>query len=125
MAKIRLAAVTLDCAEPQALAEFYRDFGGGQITYSSEAFVAVSIGDLFLATVRVENHRPPNWPDGEPPQQIHLDFAVDELDAAEARAVELGATRATVQPAPDRWRVLLDPAGHPFCVTVMVPVSVS
>jgi hypothetical protein len=47
----------------------------------------------------------------------HLDFAVaDDLDAAEARAIELGATKVGEQPNPDRWRVLIDPAGHPFCL---------
>jgi hypothetical protein len=26
-----------------------------------------------------------------------------------------------VQPSPDRWRVLIDPAGHPFCLTTLIP----
>ena len=55
------------------------------------------------------------------PKQIHLDLAVDDLDAAETEAVRLGARLADEQPAPDRWRVLLDPAGHPFCLTVQIP----
>ncbi|WP_369690329.1 VOC family protein [Nocardia miyunensis] len=33
-------------------------------------------------------------------------------------AVECGAGRAGFQPAPDRWLVLIDPSGHPFCFTV-------
>lgn len=37
----------------------------------------------------------------------------------ESRILALGATRAEVQPNPDKWRVLIDPAGHPFCITVM------
>ncbi|WP_307831855.1 VOC family protein [Prauserella cavernicola] len=32
----------------------------------------------------------------------------------------LGATRAEHQSDP-RWRVLLDPAGHPFCITTVTP----
>jgi hypothetical protein len=28
----------------------------------------------------------------------------------------LGARKADVQPAPDNFRVYLDPAGHPFCL---------
>ncbi|WP_308426101.1 VOC family protein [Nocardia rhizosphaerihabitans] len=39
---------------------------------------------------------------------------VDDLDQAEPRLLELGATN---QPAEHRWRVLIDPAGHPFCLT--------
>src|SRR6187551_1897772 len=118
---VRLAAVALDCVDPTALAEFYRDFASGEIVFTTEEFVAVSAAGFYLAAVRVPDHRPPTWPEADLPKQIHLDFAVDNLDAAQARAVELGATRAATQPAPERWRVLLDPAGHPFCVTVAIP----
>lgn len=36
-------------------------------------------------------------------------------------ALRLGARRAAEQPDPDRWRVMLDPAGHPFCLTTQIP----
>jgi len=52
---------------------------------------------------------------------MHLDLAVDDLDQAEAEALRLGARPAAEQPAPDRWRVLLDPAGHPFCLSTQIP----
>ena len=39
-----------------------------------------------------------------------------DLDAAEAWVLELGATKSTTQPDGERWRVFLDPAGHPFCL---------
>jgi hypothetical protein len=48
-------------------------------------------------------------------------LAVDDLDDAEARALALGAAKAKMQPSPDRWRVLLDPAGHPFCRRTLIP----
>ena len=35
--------------------------------------------------------------------------------------LELGALKCDVQPDPDRWRVYLDPAGHPFCLTTQIP----
>jgi hypothetical protein len=38
-----------------------------------------------------------------------------ELDAAVAEAVALGASLATAQPQ-ENVPVLLDPAGHPFCL---------
>jgi hypothetical protein len=41
-------------------------------------------------------------------------YLTDDLDTAEARCRELGATKPVHQPAPDRYRVLLDPSGHPF-----------
>jgi Glyoxalase-like domain len=52
---------------------------------------------------------------------VHLDLtAGDGVAAVAARAVEAGAVLAEYQPDP-RWRVLLDPAGHPFCITTIAP----
>lgn len=49
---------------------------------------------------------------------VHLDFAVDDLDASVARAVAAGAK--VEQPVDDRrWgriAVLADPFGHGFCL---------
>ncbi len=47
----------------------------------------------------------------------HLDLEVDDLEHATAYAVGVGAELAEFQPQPD-VRVLLDPAGHPFCLYV-------
>nr|WP_268834515.1 VOC family protein [Streptomyces olivochromogenes] len=46
----------------------------------------------------------------------HLDCAVEDLDAAEARLLEPGAGKPAHQPGKDRWRDFTDPAGHPFCL---------
>lgn len=48
---------------------------------------------------------------------MHLDFQVGDLDSAVADAVKLGTTVASAQPQ-DNVRVLLDPAGHPFCLVL-------
>jgi hypothetical protein len=120
MAIGRLWSITLDCADAKALAEFWRAALDGKIAYESENFCGVETpGGVWIGAYRIDGYEPPAWPDGSPPKQFHLDFAVDDLDAAEAQALELGATSADHQPEPDRWRVLLDPAGHPFCVTNM------
>jgi len=52
------------------------------------------------------------------PQQLHLCFDVADLDEAEAELLALGAGRPDEQPDEARWRVLTDPAGHPFCLVV-------
>jgi hypothetical protein len=59
----------------------------------------------------------PVWPaaDGNQRMMMHIDIAVDDLDAAVADALELGAILAGFQPQ-ENVRVLLDPAGHPFCL---------
>jgi hypothetical protein len=117
---LRLAAVSLDCADPLELATFYSRLTGYEITFSNDDFVALG-GDIYLTTQRVEGYQPPTWPDMERAKQVHLDFATDDLDGAQQIAVALGATIAEQQPRPESWRVLLDPAGHPFCFTTLIP----
>ena len=116
----RLAAVSLDSPDPSGLAGFYRELLDLELMFESENFVALKGAGVLITTQRVENHRPAEWPTGSTPKQIHLELAVGDLDEAEARAVAIGARKADEQPSPDRWRVLLDPAGHPFCITTMI-----
>ena len=113
--------MALDCEEPGPLAAFWAAMLDGEVAFSSEEFVAGKTERLWLAAVRVADYEPPTWPDGRIPKQIHIDLAVDDLDASEAEAMHLGARRATEQPAPERWRVLVDPAGHPFCLSTQIP----
>jgi Glyoxalase-like domain len=47
--------------------------------------------------------------------EVHLDIAVEDLDEGVPWAVEAGATLAAHQPQAG-VRVMLDPAGHPFCL---------
>jgi hypothetical protein len=63
--------------------------------------------------MKIPDYVPPTWPEGDVPKQIHLELAVTDLDATVAEAVRWGARLAPVQPAPERWRFLLDPAGTP------------
>ncbi|WP_295699443.1 VOC family protein [Lapillicoccus sp.] len=46
---------------------------------------------------------------------MHFDFQVGDLDSAVAEAIALGATLAGHQ-LQEHVQVLLDPAGHPFCL---------
>jgi catechol 2,3-dioxygenase-like lactoylglutathione lyase family enzyme len=116
MAISHLAAVGVDCADPLALANFYTRLTGWKVAFSSDHFVAVDGGSLWLTFHRVADYRAPTWPTSHVPKQLHLDFEVDDLDAAQADAIESGAVIADVQPRPEAWRVLLDPEGHPFCL---------
>ncbi len=117
----RLAAISLDCSEPHPLARFYAALTGGEIAFSSADFVAVKGPAVWITAQRVPDHRPPTWPTGGIPQQVHIEFAVEDLEAAQTQALAIGARLADEHPSPDRWRVLLDPAGHPFCLTTFVP----
>jgi len=64
-----------------------------------------------------KNYSRPVWPtvDGEPQMSLHLDIEVDDLEQAVAYAVGVGAEQAEYQPQ-ETVRVMLDPAGHPFCL---------
>ncbi|MBI5090602.1 MAG: VOC family protein [Actinobacteria bacterium] len=121
MAVARRGVISLDCADPIALAEFWAAMLGGEVSVLSATTVLVRTDWVWLAALGVDDHVAPTWPDPGVPKQIHLDLAVTDLDAAVAEAERLGARAAGFQQAPDRWRVLLDPAGHPFCLTTQIP----
>ena len=77
-----------------------------------------AIRGATLAFQLAPDHQPPVWPSGDQPQQAHIDFDVDDLDAGEVAVMALGARKAEFQPEPDAFRVFLDPAGHPFCLVL-------
>jgi catechol 2,3-dioxygenase-like lactoylglutathione lyase family enzyme len=120
-ATAKLGAVSIDCDDPAALAQFYVALLGLEVMFESETFVALTGGPLPLTFQRVEDHQPPTWPEGSTPKQLHLELAVSDLDAVESSAIALGATKADTQPNVESWRVLIDPAGHPFCITTLIP----
>jgi hypothetical protein len=121
MSAVSLAMITLDCAEPAPLAQFWAGLLGGEIIYSTDEVVVVRTDRGAIAAGRVADYQPPTWPAGEKPKHIHLDLAVEDKSAAETEALRLGARLADNQPGGDQWRVLLDPAGHPFCLTSIPP----
>jgi hypothetical protein len=110
--------VTLDCAEPHSLAEFWAAMLGGVVVFTTAQAVGVRTEHVWLSAMRVEGYRPPTWPDDAVPKQVHLDLGVEDLDGAVAAAQQLGATVAPFQPAPAARRIMLDPAGHPFCLAL-------
>ena len=116
----RMRAVVLDCPDPRALAEFYRQLVGGQITYADDEWVNLQDGGkVLLSFQRAPDYQPPVWPGGERGQQFHIDVTVEDVDEAEKQVLAQGATRHEVQPGIDEnanWRVYLDPVGHPFCL---------
>ncbi|MFF4791515.1 VOC family protein [Streptomyces sp. NPDC001276] len=117
----RYAAVTFDCADPAEMAHFYGELLGMSVLFSSEDFVLLGKeGATGLGFNRLADYRPPTWPDPAQEKQAHIELGVDDLDVAEKRLLDLGAFKPGFQPQPERWRVLLDPAGHPFCITTLV-----
>ncbi|MFD9909524.1 VOC family protein [Streptomyces sp. NPDC059063] len=117
----RYAAVTFDCPDPAELAVFYGEILGLPVVFSSDHFVLLGQeGAAGLGFNRLTDYRPPTWPTPTQEKQAHIELGVDDLDAAQARLLALGAVKPDFQPDPTRWRVLLDPAGHPFCISTLV-----
>ncbi|MEU6439341.1 VOC family protein [Streptomyces sp. NPDC047046] len=115
----QLAAITLDAPDPKALAEFYTAVTGWQSLYASEdfAYIGTPDGSSRIGFQRVGHLKQPAWPGDD--KQMHLDFSVSDVDEAVERLTAIGATKPEHQPGAGKWVVLIDPAGHPFCVTKM------
>ncbi|WP_030056102.1 MULTISPECIES: VOC family protein [Streptomyces] len=115
-----LAAISLDTPDPKTLAAFYQQALGWEEIWADDNVVYLSGGGVRLGFQKVAEYKRPEWPTQDVPQQFHLDLSVSDVPTAEARFIELGATLAAEQPGGDRWRVLLDLDGHPFCITALV-----
>jgi hypothetical protein len=116
-ATITLAAITVDCPDPAALAAFYQAAAGAEaVRGDADSAWARMAGTLWIFR-KVADFRAPTWPSSEVPMQVHMEFSVDELEPAAERLRELGATVPEHQPGrAGGLLVLLDPAGHPFCI---------
>ena len=116
--------VCLDCADARELADFYAQLLGWQITAgdgSSWLQLRDPSGGVGLNIQGEEWYEPPVWPErsGAQAKMMHFEILVDDVDAAVAHTIAAGARVAEPQPAdrdPAKLRVLLDPAGHPFCL---------
>ncbi len=108
--------VNIDCADAEALRAFYCAALGYEPFGNSEQYASCVPG-----------------PDADGPKLIfqqvpeaktvknrtHLDFVVGDIEAAAARFVALGATRASAEPVSGcdcTWIVMLDPEGNEFCL---------
>jgi hypothetical protein len=117
-----LVGVSIDCANPGQLVEFSRRLLGGRVLWHTVGSAAIEARGIVLVLQRVANYLPPVWPGTA---VIHFDLTPPPggtLDQSVAGALDAGAELATHQVDP-RWVVLLDPAGHPFCVTSVTPAS--
>ncbi len=101
------------------LAQFYSQLLDWPIGHHEPGTVILTApeGPIYIVFQQATGYEAPRWPpvDGQQRTMMHFDFQVADLDAAVAEAVELGATIAQFQPN-DHVRVLIDPAGHPFCL---------
>ena len=115
MAIASFPGFVIDCPDPGALATFYGMLLDWDVK-TSDDWAEIRQGDAqCISFQQVASYTAPAWPGQDLPQQMHLDVVVDDLDAAEAAVLELGAKKHDHQPG-TTFRVYLDPAGHPFCL---------
>lgn len=121
--KIEMTAFTLDCKDPLELAKFYAALLQWEIPFHDEEYAVVGAPGINqgaypgITLQRNLAYIPPVWPEAPEAQQqmAHIDFTVNDLKKAVQYAIHCGATIADEQFS-DRWTVMFDPAGHPFCL---------
>jgi len=120
---IKMSSIMVDCKEPLELAEFYAKLMKWDIVFSDDDYTVISPPGMKRGTYpcisfqKNIDYKPPVFPDkpGMQQQMEHIDFIVNDLERAVMYAVDCGATIAGEQFS-DYWSVMLDPAGHPFCL---------
>ena len=109
----------MDCADASAMAAFYGRLLGWEVSIRDDDFILMRdpAGGTGLSFQERAGYRPPVWPERPDAQDkmVHLDIRVTDLESAVAHALASGARLAEYQ-GRDDLRVLLDPAGHPFCL---------
>jgi len=122
--RIKWQAVMIDSKEHIKLAHFYAKLLDWTVVFDNEEYAGIAPRDTKygqypgISFQYNPDYLPPVWPAHEGNQQAmeHLDFAVDDLNAAVEHAIACGARKAETQYSPEEWIVMQDPEGHPFCL---------
>jgi hypothetical protein len=120
MTEFRISSTVLGTPDPRGLADFYLTLlPTWETLVDAPEWVKIKPpgGGHGLAFQLEELHAPPAWPasPGDQQMQVHLDIGTSDLAEGVALAESRGARASAYQPQPD-VRVMLDPAGHPFCL---------
>jgi uncharacterized glyoxalase superfamily protein PhnB len=120
---MKFGCVTLDSGNAEEHAEFYQKLLGWTIRFTNTVndmkFIVImnETKDMALCFQEDDDYKKPVWPteQGQQQQMAHLDFFTDDLEKDVNHAIACGAKLAETQYS-DKWRVMIDPAGHPFCI---------
>ena len=111
--------VVFDAADLDEESAFWAGVIGGTVDAEEDWHMVMVEGAPRIGVQLAPNHVSPDWPDGSPEQQIHLDLWVDDFPVAHELVMSLGATllkQAHQVDSDDNFQVYADPAGHPFCL---------
>lgn len=120
---MKLGCVTLDSSNAEEHADFYQRLLGWTIRFTNtddgSKFVGImsETKEIVLLFQEDDNYTKPVWPSEQGQQQTmaHLDFFTDDLKKDVEHALVCGAKLAETQYS-EKWQVMIDPAGHPFCI---------
>lgn len=119
---LNITGIALDCGDVDELINFYARITGKSVFYQSDEFACLNMTTYWLTTQKVDGYIAPTWPESTTPKQFHFEISATDLDEAESFVIDSGARKADHPSSADgSFRVFLDPAGHPFCLTLNVP----
>ena len=108
----RIQNVGIDCNDLRQVSEFWQQVTGfvAKSADDDHVYLKAADGSLGLFVQRVPEPRTEK-------NRLHLDLEVDDVDAAAAEVVALGAAEvARHGEGGDAWVVLTDPEGNQFCL---------
>jgi catechol 2,3-dioxygenase-like lactoylglutathione lyase family enzyme len=111
-----LVVLDLECADPAALAGFYHQVLGWDVIPHHDEYAEITDGNIRMLFTQVAGYEGSGWPTSSAPKRYHLCLRAADMAEAVRRCRELGAGKPDFQPGGDRWTVLTDPSGHPFCL---------
>lgn len=120
---IRWGAVCVDCSTDnfEDVVAFYRDILQVEVSQHEKRWAALMVDDRCINIQAQDWYVPPVWPEDASAQtkMIHFEMDTRDMEAAVALVIRSGGMEAPHQPHdrdPNQLRVMLDPAGHPFCI---------
>jgi predicted enzyme related to lactoylglutathione lyase len=123
--RINHQVVVFDAADLAAESEFWAGMLDGTVDAEDDWHMVMVNGEPRVGVQLAPGHVAPDWPDGTPEQQIHLDLWVEDFPVAHERVTSLGAKVLKLADAGsgDNFQVYADPAGHPFCLCWVEPAG--
>lgn len=114
-ARVPVIGLVLDCADPEALAQFWAPALGYVNVGTVGVYVALYPDDRpgpKLLLQRVDEPKAVK-------NRMHFDIEVADIEAEASRLVALGANRISAGPCAEHgstWLLMTDPEGNEFCV---------
>ncbi|GHU37794.1 hypothetical protein FACS1894105_10560 [Clostridia bacterium] len=117
---IYIGDISIDCANPKRTREFYAALTGWERRIMYNCPVLIADNGLVILFMGCDfDFVPPVWPEEPDTQQkqMHFDLGVEDLPTSVEKALRFGAVKTDEQYNSENLVVLLDPEGHPFCLT--------